>query len=322
MILSVSRRTDIPAFYPEWFINRVREGFVYVPNPFNANQISRIPLSEDIVDCIVFWTKNPLPLLPYLPEIAEKYENAFYFQYTINAYDTDIEPAVPALAQRIEAFKELSETYGKDSVVWRYDPILLSEKYTMQWHIDAFKAVFSELKDYTDTCVISFVDMYDKTKNNTKPYGIAAPDTEQMNQLAAAFAEIARGSGVTIKTCAEGIDLDAYGIKHNSCIDKDRIEKITGFELKFRPDNQRSFCQCIECADIGQYNTCKHGCRYCYANYSPQRVASAVMAHDVRSPLLTGTLPKSCEIKEYGKAKSLKLKKLDPDSESEQLSLF
>ena len=322
MILSVSRRTDIPAFYPEWFLNRIHEGFVYVRNPFNANQISKIPLSEQVVDCIVFWTKNSAPLMPYLPEIAEKYGNAFYFQYTINAYGIEIELAVPAIEKRVDTFKSIAEKYGKDRVVWRYDPIFLSEKYTVEWHINAFKKLYVELKDYTDTCVISFVDMYDKTKSNTNQFGINAPGLSEMSQLAEAFSQVASGAGVTIKTCAESIDLDAYGIKHNSCIDKERIQRIIGFELKSKPDKQRADCQCIECADIGQYNTCKHGCRYCYANFSPERVKAAVQAHDDKSPLLTGTLSPTCEIKEYAKAKSLKTKRLTPFNESEQLCLF
>ena len=163
MILSVSRRTDIPAFYPKWFVNRVREGFVYVRNPFNANQISRIPLGEDIVDCVVFWSKNPEPMLACLPEISERYHGAFYFQYTVNAYGRDMEPGVPELSQRLDTFKRLSDACGPERVVWRYDPILLTETYSAAWHRNRFERIFDELRSCTDTCVISFVDLYDKT---------------------------------------------------------------------------------------------------------------------------------------------------------------
>lgn len=321
MILSVSRRTDIPAFYADWFMNRMREGFVYVRNPFNANQISKIPLSEDVVDCIVFWTKNAAPLMPHLPEIAEKYNNAFYFQYTINSYGTDIEPAVPSVEERIATFKRIAEDYGKEHVVWRYDPIFLSEKYTLEEHIRSFRTLFEELKEYTDTCVISFVDMYGKTINNTKNCGIRAPEQSEMNMLAEAFAEISADSGVTIRTCAEGIDLEKYGIKHNSCIDKERIQKITGFEIKANQDKQRENCQCIECADIGEYNTCRHGCRYCYATYSQEKVKKAVLEQDDTSPLLTGELASASVIKDYAKGKSLKTGRRI-DYQEKQMSLF
>ena len=308
MILSVSRRTDIPAFYPKWFVNRIREGFVYVRNPFNANQISKIPLGADVVDCIVFWSKNPEPIIEYLPEISEKYHGAFYFQYTINAYGHDMEPAIPELEKRIDTFKRLSDTYGPDRVVWRYDPILLTDEYSLAWHQKWFEIVFDELKHYTDTCVISFIDMYDKTIKNTKPYNISAPTAKEIDMLAGAFSAMVKGSGVRIRTCAEGVDLNKYGIEPNSCIDQARIEKIIGCPIKAKPDKQRENCRCIECADIGLYNTCLHGCRYCYANYNMSQVQQAVAAHDDNSPLLTGSLTPSSVVKDYSKAKSLKTK--------------
>ena len=306
MILSVSRRTDIPAFYPRWFMNRVREGYAYVRNPFNANQISRIPLGEDVVDCIVFWSKNPEPIMECLPEISEKYHGAFYFQYTINAYDRDMEPGLPELQKRINTFKRLSDMYGPERVVWRYDPILLTKEYSLAWHQKWFKIIFDELKHDTDTCVISFIDMYDKTKKNTKPYSIAAPTEEEMDVLAAAFSAVVKGSGVRIRTCAEGVDLNKYGIEPDSCIDQERIERIIGCPIKAKPDKQRENCRCMECADIGSYNTCLHGCRYCYANYNMNQVQQAVAEHDDDSPLLTGTVTVSSVVKDYSKAKTLK----------------
>ncbi len=306
MILSVSRRTDIPAFYSKWFMNRVREGFVYVRNPFNANQISRIPLGKDVVDCIVFWSKNPAPLMDFLPEIVERYEGAFYFQYTLNAYGRDIEPGLPEPGKRIETFRRLAEQYGPQKVVWRYDPVLLTENYSVQWHVKSFESLFRELKDHTDTCVISFIDMYDKTVKNTRPYGIAAPSKAEMELLAEAFSEIAKGSGVVIRTCAESGDFSKYGITPNRCIDRERIEAIIGCPLKAKPDHQRDHCQCIECADIGIYNTCLHGCRYCYANFNEAQVRRAVAEHDPHSPLLSGHISDTCVIKNYSKAKSLK----------------
>lgn len=321
MILSVSRRTDIPAFYPRWFMNRVSEKFVYVRNAFNANQISNISINPDVVDCIVFWSKNPAPLLPYLKTIGNIYNNAFYFQYSINGYGKEIEQNIPDIDERIRTFKQIADEYGRLKIVWRYDPIFLSSKYSLDWHVRTYNLLFSELKDYTDTCVISFIDMYTKTIKNIKPYEIRSLNIEEMNFIASEFSKIVQGSGITIKTCAEGIDLDRYGILHNSCIDRERIEKIVGCKLKVKQDNQRAYCQCIECADIGQYNTCQHGCKYCYANFNPSMVTAAVEAHDDNSPLLTGTVGDNCKITNYGKAKSLKT--VIPIKQNEkQIALF
>lgn len=321
MILSVSRRTDIPAFYPQWFMNRVNEKFVYVRNAFNANQISNISLDPEIVDCIVFWSKNPAPLLPCLETIDKIYNGAFYFQYSINDYGKEIEPNVPDIKVRIKTFKKIADKYGKLKVVWRYDPIFLNPKYTLDWHIESFQKLLFELKGYTDTCVISFVDMYSKTKNNTKAYDIKSLDIKEMNFIASEFSKIAKGSNIVIKTCAEGIDLAQYGIQHNSCIDRERIEQIIRCKLEVKKDNQRPFCQCIECADIGQYNTCQHGCKYCYANFNPNMVAAAVEAHDDNSPLLTGIISENCKITKYAKAKSLKIKESVMQN-GQQMELF
>ena len=318
MILSVSRRTDIPAFYSKWFINRIREGYVYVKNPFNANQISNIPLGENVIDCIVFWTKNPEPLLEYLPEINEKYHGAFYFQYTINGYENDIEPGVPLLDKRIDTFVKIAEEYGPDRVVWRYDPIFINEKYSIQWHLDAFKHILDRLKGHTDTCVISFIDMYAKTQKNTSQYGIRELSRDEIHYLALEMCKIVKDSGIQIKTCAESIDLNEFNISHNCCIDQTRIESITGFRIKAKPDKQRKDCMCIECADIGLYNTCLHGCRYCYANYNSNRVEKALAEHDDNSPLLTGTLGSESVITNYTKAKSLKTGIINND----QLNIF
>ena len=157
MILSVSRRTDIPAFFSKWFINRIREGYVLVRNPMNYHQISKINLSPKSIDCIVFWTKNAKPMLPYLKEIGEQYP--FYFQYTLNAYGKDIEQNLPPLNERLKTIKMLSQTIGKERVIWRYDPILLSPTYNIEWHVEQFKILAQELSNYVETCVFSFLDL-------------------------------------------------------------------------------------------------------------------------------------------------------------------
>lgn len=304
MIISVSRRTDIPAFYSDWFLNRIREQYVLVRNPLNYHQVSRVSLKNDVVDFIVFWTKNACPLLPFVPEISEQYP--FYFQYTLNAYDRNIEPGLKSLEERIETFQRLSEQVGKEKVIWRYDPVMISEKYDITAHSKAFENVAVALKGYTDRCVFSFIDLYDKVTNNIAGTGIRSCSSDEMNVLAEAFSSIARDNGMVLQTCAEEIDLSAYQIQHSHCIDADLISRIGGFTFDSKKDkNQREACGCIESIDIGQYNTCRHGCRYCYANFNPKTVATLSAKHDPNSPLLIGNLEPDDNVSDR-KMKSLK----------------
>lgn len=288
MILSVSRRTDIPAFYTPWLMNRLREGYVLVRNPMNYHQVSRVSLDPKVIDCIVFWTKNAEPLLPYIAEIAARYP--FYFQYTLNSYGRDTEPCLPPREDRIGTFRVLSDRIGADAVIWRYDPVLLTDRYTVERHIACFGETAAALRGSTRTCVFSFVDIYDKVKNSLRDSGARACTPEEMNTLAEAFARIAAENGMTLRTCAETVDLEKYGILHGCCIDGELIAKLTGWRLKAKKDpNQRAECGCLESVDIGQYNTCRHGCRYCYANFNPRSVAELSARHDPASPFLIGT---------------------------------
>ncbi len=297
MILSVSRRTDIPAFYTPWFVNRMREGHVLVRNPMNYHQVSSVSLSPEVVDCIVFWTKNVHPMLPYIDEITEKY--MFYFQYTVNGYSSDVEPCLPMLEQRLDSFRILSSKIGRDRVIWRYDPVLLTEAYTIDWHIKRFTEIADCLKGYTETCVFSFIDIYDKVKTNIKGMNMRGCDSDEMNAIAAAFASIACANKMTLHTCAEAVDLDRYGIRHGCCIDGELIEKLTGCTLKAKKDkNQREECGCLESIDIGQYNTCRHGCKYCYANFNPASVVTFSKQHDPSSPFLVGCVEKGDKVTE------------------------
>lgn len=287
MILSASRRTDIPAFYTEWFMNRLREGFVLVRNPMNYHQVSRVSLSPDVIDCIVFWTKNAKPILTNIDEISAKY--TFYFQYTLNGYARDIEQCLPALEDKIDVFRQLSSKIGREKIIWRYDPVLLTEECTVDWHINRFGEIAEKLKDYTGTCVFSFIDIYDKVKNNVKGLNVRACKTDEMNVIGEAFSCIARANGMTLRTCAEAVDLDRYGIEHGCCVDGELIERLTGRTLTAKKDkNQRAECGCLESIDIGQYNTCRHGCKYCYANFNPQSVITFSRQHDPASPFLAG----------------------------------
>lgn len=289
MILSVSRRTDIPNYYSQWFFNRIKEGWLYVRNPFNAHQISRIVLSPQTVDCIVFWTKNPAPMMERLGELEEY---PYYFQFTLTGYGRDVEPGLPDKRKvLIPTFQKLSEQVGRERVVWRYDPILVNGTYTVEYHQKAFREIAERLRDHTERVVISFLDFYTKTQRNMRGLEPVELDQAQMRSLAGALAEIARQNHLRIETCAEKTGLEDLGIAHGSCIDKALVERIVGHELKLGKDkNQRPECGCVASVEIGTYNTCKNGCRYCYANFSKEKVRELAGLYDVDGPMLCGTL--------------------------------
>lgn len=297
MILSVSRRTDISSYYSDWFFNRIKEGFVYVRNPMNLHQVSKIVLTPEVVDCIVFWTKNPKPMLDRLDELKEY---NYYFQFTLTGYGRDIESNIlHKKEEMIPTFRELSKRIGAEKVIWRYDPILFTDKYTTEYHLKAFEQIAATLKGYTEKCVISFVDEYAKTKRNMETIGVYELKPPQLQTFAKKIAEIAKSNGMQIASCAESIDLEACGITRNSCIDKELIERIIGCRLNVNKDkNQRLTCGCVESVEIGTYNTCKNGCKYCYANYSAESVIKNCSKYDPQSPILCGVLDKNDKITE------------------------
>lgn len=299
MILSVSRRTDIPAFYGRWFINRLKDGFVCVRNPFNKNMVSKIPIGKDIVDCIVFWTKDAYPFMQYLNDI-DNLEYKYYFQFTITPYGKDIESNLRNKNEIINTFIELSNKIGKEKVIWRYDPILLSNEITIDWHIDNFKKMCARLADFTYTVVISFLDEYKKL-NKTK-YRALCPD--EMQVIGKEFVKIARKYNLKIQTCAENINIE--GIEKGACIDKNLIEQICGYSLNVKKDKtQRQECLCAQSIDIGEYDTCSHFCGYCYANNSKNNIRCKMQKHNPNSLLLIGEIQKDDKIYER-ETKSLK----------------
>ncbi len=304
MILSVSRRTDIPNYYSDWFIARIKEGFLYVRNPMNAHQISRIDLSPEVVDCIVFWTKNPANMIEKLEDL-KKY--MYYFQFTLTGYGRDVEPNLPNKREElIPTFKRLSEKIGKERVIWRYDPILISKRYTMNYHLQAFEEIADNLADYTERVVISFVDFYSKTKRNARELGIRQITDEEMFEVAGKMAQIASKYNLIIETCAEQINLHDIGIQHGSCIDKKLIERLLGCKLIAKKDkNQRAGCGCIESVEAGTYNTWLSGCKYCYANFNDRRVEDNVKSYNRSSALLCGNITSDDSITER-KVKSMK----------------
>lgn len=283
MIISASRRTDIPALYPEWFVNRLKEGEVLVPNPYNRKKVSRIRLSPDTVDCIVFWTKNPQPLLPYLKEI-DRMEYEYCFQMTVTDYEEDMEGQVPSTAESMATFLLLSERLGRGRIDWRFDPVLLTEKYSIPYHLEQFEMMCEWMHKATTRCIISFVDDY---KGST----YLEPEQEEIEKLAEGLSKIAGKYSLPLYTCAEKIDLSGYGIRHGACIDKEKLHELIGYKLDLKKDpGQRKECRCAESVDIGMYDTCIHGCRYCYATANMESAQKKYEQHDPDSPILVGHL--------------------------------
>lgn len=304
MILSVSRRTDIPNYYSDWFLNRVKEGYLYVRNPMNIHQVSKINISPDVVDCIVFWTKNPEAMMERLDEL-EKYQ--YYFQFTLTGFGKDIEQNVPHKKNHmIPVFQRLSRKIGKERVIWRYDPIIFTDIYTKEYHLNAFRQIAEGLKGYTDKCVISLVDIYAKNKKNMDLLNSQELHKSELGDFMRKLAEIANACHMEIASCAEAVDLSKYGITHNCCIDKQLIEKLIGCKITAAKDkNQRAECGCVESIEVGAYNTCKNGCKYCYANYSQESVLENSKVYNPDSPILCGEILAEDRITER-KVKSLK----------------
>ena len=284
MIISASRRTDIPAWHSQWFFNRVKAGEVLCRNPYRPTQISRVSLSPEVVDCIVFWTKNPAPMFGLLKPLEEM-GHSFYFQFTLTPYGKDLEPGLPQRERLLETFWELSRQIGPERVIWRYDPVVLTPAYPVEYHMQAFERLAHSLKGATRRCVFSFFDNYSFLGAKGKEWA-AALTRQRMERLACAFSKAAASSGMELVTCAEQGDFSQYGIRHGACIDQEWIEALLHSKLDCRSGAsrpQRPLCGCMESVDIGAYGTCGHGCLYCYA-----RRGQNVQKFDMESPLLDG----------------------------------
>ena len=288
MILNVSGRTDIVAFYSKWFMNRYKEGYVDVRNPFYPKLVSRIYFDD--VDLIVFCTKNPLPILSDL----EKIKKPIIFHVTLTPYGKDIEPNVIPKVRIIEAIKRLSKIVGVNNLYVRYDPILINEKYSINFHIRAFKSLCEKLNGYVKHIIISFVDDYKNVRNNMNVLKLQKIDNEVLKIIGENFSKIALENGMSVQTCYEKNDLTSYGFISSPCISKDLAYSLTG--MKF-PKWKARDCGCVEMVDIGVYNTCEHFCKYCYANYDEKKVLENMKNHDSSSSMLTGYLKDGDEIK-------------------------
>jgi DNA repair photolyase len=296
MIISASRRTDIPAFHAEWFVNRLMAGYCLVPNPFNPRQVARIPLAPESVDAMVFWSKNPAPMLNYLPKV-EDMGYRFYFLFTLNDYPTALEPNLPPLAERISTFIELSERIGPHRVIWRYDPIIISNRTDSSYHLRAFDNLCQQLAGRTKRVITSIITFYRKTLRNLAPLEKRGyifdkdprrnPETEALVSHVAASAV---NHGLEIFACAEARDYTHLGVKPSCCIDAALIRELWDIPVSSKKDSgQREHCGCALSRDIGMTDTCPHGCPYCYSTISPEIALTRYKTHDPGSTALIGS---------------------------------
>ncbi len=294
MIINTGMRTDIPAFYSNWLLNRIKEGYVYVRNPYYRHQVTKYSLNPNVVDCLAFCTKNPLPLIPHLKEL-DMYKQ-FWF-VTITPYGKDIEPNVPDKKQVISDFKKLSEYLGKKAVAIRYDPIFINETFDVKMHIKCFAKLLSELKGYTEDCTISFLDMYEKVKRNAP--NLRPPTKQEQIEMAISFSKIGKQNNITVHACCENAFLQNYGLDITGCMSKEIVEKAIGHKLKDCKNNSKRIgCNCLMGNDIGAYNTCMHLCKYCYANANQEMVKENIKKHNPHSPFLIGELETEDKITE------------------------
>ncbi|MCL2638326.1 MAG: DUF1848 domain-containing protein [Oscillospiraceae bacterium] len=279
MIISASRRTDIPAFYADWLVNRINAGYCLVKNPFNPEQIRRVSLLPEDVDGIVLWTKNAAPLLPKI-SVLDPFQ--YYFQYSITPYHADVESGL-ADKQKviIPAFLELSSRIGSERTIWRYDPIIINERYGFEYHVGAFSRLCELLAGSTQKCVISFVVAYKSVVKNLEKLGNTEVTISDKIQLAEKLLQIAESHGITLCACCESPELYEIGLQPISCVDAGLFG-----EIALRDKNQRKGCNCAVSVDIGAYNSCMNGCLYCYANHAEARVRKNHAEHDVNAEML------------------------------------
>ncbi|MBE5807708.1 MAG: DUF1848 domain-containing protein [Clostridiales bacterium] len=284
MIVSAAMRTDIPAFYSEWFMRRVREGYVLSRNPYDPGTVLRYSLDPAAADVLSFCTKDPRPMLDRLKELRQY---AMFWSVTVTPYGRDIEPNVPDWRDMVEGVKALSAQVGARRVHWRYDPVLLTKDVTVAFHRAVFAEMAEALKGHVSACVFSFLDLYEKTRRNF-PEG-RAPSQQERHALARSFAETARRAGLPLISCCEEPALARYGIDVSGCMTRAVLERALGERLDLAGETGvRQACGCLIGHDIGAYNTCPHGCLYCYANYDREAVRAHMMRHDPDSPLLVG----------------------------------
>ena len=292
MILMVSGRTDIIAFYPKWFMNRYHEGYVDVRNPFNPKLVRRI--NFDNVDAIMFCTKNPIPIINHLKEINKP----ILFHVTLTPYNKDIEPNVPDKKKIIEAIKKISSIIGPDNIYIRYDPIFLNDKYNINYHQRAFNKMCQLLNGYVKHIIISFIDDYKNVRKNYKYLNYKEFTKDDYKSIGISFSKSAKENNMTVQTCFEDNNLTEYGFIKEDCLSHTLAYKLTGKTFNTWKARKGGKCKCVEMVDIGVYNTCKHLCKYCYANFDEQEINNNLKNHNPNSSLLIGRLNSDDIIKE------------------------
>lgn len=287
MIINTGARTDTVQYYTKWLLNRFEEGYVLARNPLFPNKVTRYELTPETVDCVVFCSKNYRPILKELYKITDRFHT--HFQYTITAYGKDIEPGVPSIDDSIETLLELEQLVGRERICWRYDPVLLTEGYTIERHRETFAYMASKIAGHVDRCIFSFVEMYKKVEKNM-PELIPMTDADK-NEIAKNLGEIAGKHQLHIQTCGTNGDFTKYGIHPSGCMTLDMLGNANGIKFRtLKHKGTRAGCHCIESRDIGAYDTCLNGCKYCYANKNPQKPFENFALHDPESPLLLGHL--------------------------------
>lgn len=300
MILNTGGRTDTVQYYSNWLLKRFREGFVYSRNPFYPNKVTKYELSPEKIDCVVFCSKNYAPILDRLNEITDRFNT--YFYYTITAYGKDIEPGVPDIQKSIETLLKLEQIAGLKRIAWRYDPVLLTEKYTIDYHLKTFDYMADRLSGHIDRCIFSFVEMYKKLEHNMPEILLLTNKDKEI--LAEGLGNIAKKNGIYLQTCAEAQNFEKYGIHKSGCMTLDILGRANDVKFrKLKHKGMRKNCNCIESRDIGAYDTCPNGCRYCYANSTPKKALENFKMHNENSPILSGEI-KETDIIQAGCQKS------------------
>ena len=293
MIINTGSRTDTVQYYSEWLLKRFQEGFVYSRNPLFLNKVTKYELNPEVVDCVIFCSKNYEPILGRLHEITDRFNT--YFYYTITAYGKDIEPNVPSIEDSIETLIKLSEIVGAKRIAWRYDPILLTEKYTKNRHYETFDYMSEKLSPYIDRCIFSFVEMYKKLKTNMPE--IILLTQEDKDEIAKNIGLIAQKNKILLQTCATLENYEKYNIIQSGCITAEILGTANGVTFSnIKHSGNRKGCRCMENRNIGDYDTCPNGCKYCYANQNPQIAKKNYEKHNADSPLILGGLNPTDEI--------------------------
>lgn len=293
MIINTGGRTDTVQYYGEWLLRRFEEGYALSRNPLFPHKISRLKLSPDVVDCVVFCSKNYRPILPRLHEITDRFNS--YCYYTITAYGRDVEPGVPPIDESLQTLSELASIVGRQRVAWRYDPVLLTKTYTVERHLETFDRMARTLAPHIDRCIFSFVEIYEKVKFNMPE--LVMLTEESMDELASGMGKIAAQYGIYLQTCGTDGDFSRYGIHPSGCMTLDILGAANNVKFRtLKHKGMRHGCHCIESRDIGAYDTCPNGCKYCYANKDPRKAAENFKLHDPASPLLLGSVGPDDEI--------------------------